>query len=495
MTTNKILFGFAPTMDTHDRFFNCYPGSILHAIAPLVDEVDSGRIDLDYAPFLFHPKNFDEKTLPNMERLIREYKPSFFAISSTYDSWHIALKMAKTAKRVNPDIIVIQGGPHLDEVLEPWVMRWMPHLNPYNGRPETNNAIDFAVAGDGEYSLLKIVNDCLKNTNLWCAREYIKDHSDEYRGLPGRGTVSFMDNNSEQVLLRYNGMLDLNAIPFVPRHLLPVSEMYDFDCFKDDSERRLETVTMITHRGCMARCNFCSEGLPYQQRSLEHVAAEADKLKALGVKALFLDDSTIQDDRNYLRMFSELHKRGFQIGALTRFDHLQDPNEVMEMRENGVTYVYASIEQYDDCSLGLMNKNLKAEQIDRGIENLRREGIMLGVSTLYGLPHETPESVSSTLDYVQRRVQDDSIEYVSMSLYSFHPRTPLGQIHRDLVRELDFDRGPPNLRWPFTGFEEGSWYHPKHVTADYVKDILVRANEKFGHRLVRNIGMHRGKNG
>jgi radical SAM superfamily enzyme YgiQ (UPF0313 family) len=162
------------------------------------------------------------------------------------------------------------------------------------------------------------------------------------------------------------------------------------------------------------------------------------------------------------------------------------------MRNLGLVYLYASIEQYSNHSLGLMHKKLRTEQIDIGISNCHHTGVRLGVSLLFGLPYETTDSVSSTLDYATRLQDKDRVDYISMSLYSYHPRTPLGQMRRQALRSFDYNNAPPNLRSPYTEFEEGSWYHPSHVTDSYVESIHRRAQAGFDSRLVRQLAKHRG---
>lgn len=131
---------------------------------------------------------------------------------------------------------------------------------------------------------------------------------------------------------------------------------------------------------------------------------------------------------------------------------------------------------------------MRTEQIDLGVRNCRDAGVRLGVSLLFGLPYEPPDSVPSTLDYATRLRDKELVEYVSMSLYSYHPRTPLGQVQRQVLTGFDFNHEPPNLRPPYTGFEEGSWYHAEHVTDGYVESIRRRAIAGFGDRLVREHG-------
>lgn len=488
-TQSRFLFAFAPTMDVHDRFFNCYPSSLLHAIAPLVEAADSGVLDVSYCERIYHPKVFTEAAEALWRQMLRRERPTHVAISSTYDSWHVAVWLGRIAREVIPEVIVIQGGPHLDEVLEPSVLKRAPGLNPLT--PDTRDAVDFAVGGDGEYMLRWLAEVTGGADGPSAAASRVLARNAETQRLPGTANLMYFVGG-ERHLVRFRNPMPLDDLPFVPRHLLPVADMYDFDCFRDESGRRKPTVTLITHRGCRARCNFCSEGLPFQGRSHAHILAEARVLAASGVRAVFLDDSTVQDDLRFTDLLRGFHDLGLEVGALTRFDQIQDPQALVRMRESGLVYLYASVEQYSDRSLGLMHKKLRTEQIDLGVANCERADVRLGVSLLFGLPYETPGSVASTLDYASRLRDKDMVEYISMSLYSYHPRTPLGQMQRQIVGRLDFNHGPPNLRPPYTSFEEGSWFHPDHVSDDYVESIRSRAHAGFGDRLVRQLAKHRG---
>jgi radical SAM superfamily enzyme YgiQ (UPF0313 family) len=484
-----LLFAFAPTLDTHDRFFNCYPSSLLHAIAPLVGTIDSERLEGSYCDRIYHPKVLTFQALELWRTMLLREQPTHVGVSSTYDSWHVALDLSRVVREIVPEAVIIHGGPHLDEVLEPFVLSRTPQLDPLNG--ENRGLIDFAVAGDGEHALLWLV---MKTANSVDGTQAVKEaerHKEQIASLPGTGHIVFF-SSGERRSLKFRNPMPLDSLPFVPRHLLPVEDMYDFDCFRDEDGARKPTVTMITHRGCRARCNFCSEGLPYQARSHGHILAEAEQLREAGVRSIFLDDSTIQDDRQFLELLRGFHLLGLEVGALTRFDQIQDRGQLQRMRELGLSYFYASVEQYSDSSLDLMNKKLRTEQIDTGVQNCQEAGIRLGVSLLFGLPYETPDSVNSTLGYAEQMRNKDLVDYISMSLFSYHPKTPLGQMNRGRLRDFDFNHAPPNLRYPYTGFEEGSWYHPEHVTDAYADRIVTEAKARFGDRLVRELAKHRG---
>jgi radical SAM superfamily enzyme YgiQ (UPF0313 family) len=128
-----------------------------------------------------------------------------------------------------------------------------------------------------------------------------------------------------------------------------------------------------------------------------------------------------------------------------------------------------------------MMKFQTTSHIIRGMRNLADFDFTLGVSLLYGLPYETEESIQATLDFTKEWVERGVIKLVSESVLSFHPGTPEG---RD--KNYSFDRTPPNLGYPWNRFEEGQWYHPDHVTPQYLEKILIASQERFSYALVRN---------
>lgn len=452
-------------------------------------EIDTGRLDASYCARLYHPKVYSDSAQQLWLAMLAYERPTHVAISSTYDSWHVALELAGIVRRVLPEAIVIQGGPHLDEVLEPFVIARTPELDPLPS--DLRHTVDFAVGGDGEHALLWLVKQTLGVCGPDEAKRIVASHTELATTLPGTGNIVFFAGD-RRFQLRFRNPMPLDSLPYVPRHLLPIDDMYDFDCFRDGTGRRRPTVTMITHRGCRARCNFCSEGLPYQARSHANILDEAAALREQGVEAIFLDDSTVHDDPELLHLMEGFSSLGLEVGALTRFDQIQDLETLRYMRRLGLVYLYASVEQYSDDSLDLMHKRQHVEEIDRGVRNCELAGVRLGVSLLFGLPYETRTGVSSTLDYAARLRDKDQVEYISMSMFSYHPKTPLGQMRRDRLKSFDFNHHPPNLHYPFTGFEEGSWYHAEHVSNEYAAALLDDARERFGDRLVREMARHRG---
>jgi anaerobic magnesium-protoporphyrin IX monomethyl ester cyclase len=466
--SNKILFVNGPTQDSCDRFFG-WPTSLLYAIAPSISAIRNGNLSIDYVPKIFDPiwyvegKN-SEEVKKSFRETIEGEGVNVICVSASYDSLFPTLQLLREAKKINPEIKTVLGGPHFDET----------HLISLNGAQRPSDLIDFAVAGDGEYALMAVLNSIARGnlTNL------------NPNSIPGRAWIYYRGKQ----YATSGHPLDLDALPFMPIELVDVERhKYDFDVFSQDG-KVLPTIQVIAQRGCPYHCNFCSERneLAYTNgRSIDSVLEEIELRKKQGFKAIFFDDSTFgaykskQGDLNEL--LRELGSTGMRFGSLNRFNHLTRRGQVRKYREAGFIYQYCSIEQFDNDSLEQMQKVQTEEQIKQSISFIDSEGIQLGVSLLYGLPYETDKSIKATLDFTKQGVDKGTIVLVSESVLSYHPGTPEGQ-----GKDFEFNRTPPNLGHPYNRFEEGQWYHPKHVTKDYLERILGLSEERFSKAMVRN---------
>lgn len=489
--SETVLFGFAPTPDPKDRFFSTSPTSLELAATLAINAMDRGDIAMNYVPEIFHPENFrGSETIRQLQENIRMYGVGVLCLSSTYDSHFVATQLFQAAREVNPDILTIYGGPHVDEVHEPRVEATMPQLGIF---PRHRGRIDIAVAGDGEQALSQLLLDYANASGREELLAQLPNKRNEYGYLPGMAKISCqpLGATEPQIILTSGRPMDLDSLPIRRRDLTGGKHDHGFSCFTSAEGTLLKSTSTLTHRGCCGHCVFCSEALPYQHRSVDNILEEVNFLKEQGYEGIFFDDSTLHDHLDFWALVSRLKETGLQFGALTRFDKLQNPEEVRRLREAGFVYLYCAIEQAQDEALHGMGKNTSLQEIEQGIELLAQNDIKLGVSLLFGLPMETLQSVTATVDYAAKKCAEGKISYVSMSMLTYHARTAIvnGKEARNIREQLSFDGVHPHPpQWPWVAFEEGCGPHPAHVTEAYADKIATMANEKMGLWLVRNMG-------
>jgi len=379
--------------------------------------------------------------------------------STTYDSLYPTLSLLLIAKRRDPQVVTILGGPHVDEVIDLPGNRW--------GTPEL---VDYAVAGDGELVLLELLRAISQEAEL----------DPSTRDVRGRSTVRTLNGQ-----MRTTGRpLDLDALPFMPIELADVERhSNDFDIFRRDGQIS-PTVQMIAQRGCSYQCQFCSEQrkLAYPNaRSIDSILAEIQFRREQGFRSIFFDDSTFGLYPHLKELLRQLSTTGMSFGCLNRFNHLRSSKLLEQYRDAGFKYFYCSIEQMDDHLLAAMKKGQKAAVIRETMSQLHTLNFRVGVSLLYGFPEETMSSLDATLNFVEEWVTKGTICLVSESALSLHPGTPIGAALAE-----SFNRIPPHTGFPFNRFEEGQWWHPEHVTAKYLERIFRMSEDRFGSTMVRN---------
>ncbi|KKT26900.1 MAG: Radical SAM domain protein [Parcubacteria group bacterium GW2011_GWA2_43_9b] len=492
----KLLAVFAPSQDVRDRFFSTMPTSLAWALAPLIAEVDRGNLpEVEYAPKIFDPLRIQPTIWEEYQILLESERPDVLLISSTYDSHFTAIHLATMTRRFNPEVLVIYGGPHVDEVANRKVISVMPQTYPFN---ETGCPFDILVKGDGELVLLYLIRELGNKKGRQVLLEYLNTSEARmaFTCIPGTFEVHARMMNGEVQVITGTGLpLNLSQLPFMPRKLFGHDlDLYGFSCFREQRAnstfKLLPSTSTMLHRGCRSLCIFCSERGGYLARSLDHIAAELDELVKAGIKGVFFDDSTFGDHEGFDELLACLRSFPLQYGSLNRFDALQDASFVEKLAKGGFVYQYCAIEQFSDSVLKASAKGQRIEEIRRGIENLRASGMQLGTSLLFGFPAETEASVNATLDFVAEVEKLGILSCVSMSLYSYHPNTPLTLGTREgeqMHSLLHYDREPPNQGEPWNCFEEGQWFHPSWLAAERVNYIHHQAQQRIGSKLVRNM--------
>lgn len=492
----KIIAAFAPSQDVRDRFFSTTPTSLGWALAPLISAIDAGLIEgVEYVSKIYDPLRVYPGIWNDCRTLFEDERPDILLLSSTYDSHNSARIIAATARRVNPDILIIYGGPHVNEVASPKVVAAMPQIYPFN---ENGNPFDILIRGNAELVLVQLVQECARLGAAAILPRFLTtlEARQRFASVPGRFEIHVSGRGLDRTIIASSGIvLDLSSLPVMPRKMFGNNlDLYGFSCFRSsDGNGRgklLPSVSTLLHRGCKSYCIFCSERGNYEERDLDHIAAELDGLVRDGIKGVFFDDSTLGDHEGFDEILMVLKSFPLQYGSLNRFDELSDPKRVELLAESGFVYQYCSVEQFDDVVLKSSAKGQRIDQIRMGVDNLERSGIRLGTSLLFGLPSETISSIDRTIDFISSVDDRGILDCLSTSLYSFHPNTPLTlgtNEGKQMHPILKYDCEPPNLGSPWDSFEEGQWYHPSWVTLDRVVFVEERVQHRLGHRMVRNM--------
>lgn len=294
--------------------------------------------------------------------------------------------MARTVRATcGDDTLIIFGGPHEDEISfslssKQHTLARFPEL------------VDVVVSGDGEYALLRLIELVYPQINRgrFAMLRAIESSGDVFRETEGRGAV-FIKAENEIVHLPLSGnSVNLDNLPTLHYHLMEPRHLYNYDVFTTAEGRIKKCAQLMTHRGCRSACIYCTERGSFSGKTSQKIIEEIyDLKKSQNIEAVFFDDSTFNEDNNFVAEFcSQLI--GLKIndwlewGCLTRFDSVNET--ILElMRQSGCTYCYFGLEMYDSATLRKIGKATNEETISNSIEVLNNAGMRVGVSLCLAL--------------------------------------------------------------------------------------------------------------
>jgi radical SAM superfamily enzyme YgiQ (UPF0313 family) len=500
------------------------PTSILYAGAVLWDEVRAGRVITDSGrPLgddevrLFAWWVLTERVFEEVEEAVLRAPPRVVCLSATTPTTDHALRIARIVKKHSPETFVLFGGPHEDEI----------------GRVDDAgaakfDAFDTSVAGDGEFILHALVAAAVAQTPFRLVRflQWLVDARNELAGVPGTWqlTVRSLGPGKPAEQWPYVANRFPDRIPPLPRALLVRDRprlARSFQIFGEDRDP-VSTAQIITERGCAWRCSFCVEwriaaSQVGYRRSIDDVIAEIEEARRLGYGALFFDDSTMftgfgtsvpesrraratQGERRAFihALFEYLKTTGLEWGCQSRVDTIE-PELLGSARAAGCTYIYFGAESASEEQLEDMHKEQSRASIIQALAMVRRAGIRIGLSMLFGMPsaedplwtRETELTVEESLSFFASEVRKGGVAVVSRNLTAFYPGSTRTHMYfRKRVIDLWVTRPQArsqteDIDFPWNRFEDGAGHHARNVTAALAAAIVQKSEELLGPWLIK----------
>ena len=184
-----------------------------------------------------------------------------------------------------------------------------------------------------------------------------------------------------------------------------------------------------TAAGCPFSCNFCSYPSSAGAYLTEDVVSTIKQLKALdtrGVrKIIFTDDTLNVPLQRFTRLLQSMVEEGltnFQCFSFCRCQYLTEET-VKLMKQCGFTAVLLGIESGSDTVLEHMNKRATTEQYLRGIELLKKNGIMTFSAIIIGHPGETDETIKETVEFLNT----SGLDYCYIQPFYYLHNSPIHQ--------------------------------------------------------------------
>lgn len=323
-----------------------------------------------------------------VEEEVRKRKPDVVGITAMTFTLIDVIKIAKIIKKVDDDIKIVLGGPHV-------------HIYPNEtiDIPE----IDFLVLGEGEITFTELIQNIDDYDNLKNVKGLVFKNDGE---IINTGQRDFIE--------------DLDSIPFPARHLTKVG------LYKSLLARRSTVTTMMTTRGCPYKCIFCDRphlGKVFRARSAENVVREMEECVEMGINEFILYDDTFTIDRQRVLDVCELieNKRldiGWDIRARV---NTVDKEMLIKLKTAGCERIHYGVESANPDILKILNKGITISQVEKAFEMTKEAGIETLAYFMIGSPTETREQILNTINFAKRLKPD----YVHFSITTPFPATQL----------------------------------------------------------------------
>ncbi|MEK6743005.1 MAG: radical SAM protein [Nitrospirota bacterium] len=321
---------------------------------------------------------------------VRRFRPDVVGLYATTFGWNKARMTAADLKsRYRRDCFIVAGGPYPIAVQERCLV-------------DADIDIDAVVTGEGEFTMLEIVERLTSGRNL--------------EGVPGvvyREGQRIVKNPARPLIT------DLDSLPFPARELLGDADRY---IPPPGTYRERPVAVMITSRGCNRHCIYCFQmdkerksGIRY--RSVDNVMQEIELCIKQGYKEIkFLDDTFAADYDRAMEIAKEIRRRGLRISwfASACVNQVDWPL-LRAFKDAGCWAVLFGAESGVQKNLNTIRKGTTPQQIWTAVRTAQDVGLKVSTPFMFGIPGETFEEGLQTIEFAVKLNPD---------MANFHAITP-----------------------------------------------------------------------
>ncbi len=307
----------------------------------------------------------------DVERVIKKESPDILGISCETPSYTSAVKVAKIAKKINKDILVVVGGSH------PTALPNETILVPF---------FDIVVRREGELTMLELLNTLKNNGDLKKVKGIVFKKKKKIITTPTRPLIK-----------------NLDVLPFPARDSLINEKHYS----------PTNMGVLISGRGCPFNCAYCARwvkwGSVVRLRSPENVVNEIEHVQEMygTFDFKFHDDTFTLNKKRVIKICEIIRKRKLDIiwGCVTRADRV-NRTLIKKMKSAGCRWIFFGVESGSQEMLNKMRRGMKLSQIRKAIKICKDEGLIIHASFMIGYPGESKKTLKSTFQLIKELKPD-----------------------------------------------------------------------------------------
>ncbi|MFH1671585.1 MAG: radical SAM protein [Candidatus Portnoybacteria bacterium] len=311
----------------------------------------------------------EELNYKQIKKNIEENNPNVIGLTTMTFTLIDVLNIAKIAKKINPEIKIILGGPHVDIYPEETINQ------PY---------VDYLVLGEGEIPLKNL----LDNINF-------TDNLHQIKSVVFKDKKEIINNGRDE----FNK--DLDSLPFPARQLTPYHK------YSSVLSNVKPITTMFTSRGCPYNCLFCDRphlGKFFRARSPKNVVDEMEECQKIGIQEILIYDDTFTVNRQrVIDICKEIKIRNLNINwdVRARVDTV-DRELLKTMKVSGCQRIHYGVEAGTQKILNILRKGITLEQVEKAFKLSQEVGLETLAYFMIGSPTETKEDILETIKFAKK---------------------------------------------------------------------------------------------
>jgi len=297
------------------------------------------------------------------------------------------VQILKICKEINDQIPTVIGGRHVTFLDQECIL---------------SSYIDIIVRGEGEWTLLEIL-DALKENN-------------ELKKIKG---ITFQ-KNGEIVRTPNRKPGNLNELPQLDYRLLPVQHVQKLFSYG------------LASRGCPYNCAFCTSQAfweNYRTFSSNRLVNEMETLDRIYQSPMhgLVDTMLYPGSKQFTELVNAIKVRNITIHPefffQTRIDLISEQG-LKGIEDTSIKYVFVGIESFSSNVLQNMDKNLTKDQIFSACKILRKHNLNVTGQWIIGHPGETPKEAELSLKLLKNLLDDNLLQEVYPTVFVPFPGTP-----------------------------------------------------------------------
>lgn len=377
--------------------------------------------------------NFEEIRLE-----IEHFKPEIIGMTCYSIGRQSLIETSKYIRDICPAIQIV-GGPHVTVLPED-----LCHFQ----------TIDICVYGEGENTMLDIVNHYLDQKELTGIKGTVYRQNGQIRKAPPRDLIA-----------------DLDILPYPAFHLL--DNLHDYRPMQLTYKRR-PVMTLVSGRGCPYKCIFCTNiwGNKVRLNSAEYIVGLIKKMmRDFGIKEIiFGEDSFAIDALRLNELCDRLIEEKLNIcwSCACNLRSLNKPL-LQKMKRAGCWLISVGIESGNDEVLKFIRKPVRVEEARQVAAWVDEVGILLNGFFMINHPIDTKETIRQTINFAKEL----PLFTASFSILFLKPGSK--------VREIAHEYGTVNYDYCLSTGHPGETlsFVARGLTPEYLKSMQRRAYAEF----------------